>query len=140
MYLAPSRGFKPSICNHPFGRYSFATMPEGVQHGVLSYNLDINEAWYIPPVFAEGQPPRFIQLVPGKDDTMESWFKIGGADAMADRLIAEKRMQPCIITTSKLQFLQNQPDMMKNVRTLKADDFKTWDERRQALEALLTKK
>ena len=140
MYLAPSKGFKPSIYRHPFGRYSFATMPEGVQHGQLSYNLEADEAWYIPAVFTEGQPPLFIQLVPGKDDTMESWFKVGGADAMADRLIADKRMRPCIITTSKLQFLQNNPDMMKNVRTLKADDYKTWDERQQALEALLTKK
>ena len=69
-----------------------------------------------------------IRLVPGKDDTIESWFKIGGADVMADKLIAQKKIRPVIITTS---------DKGEAVATLRADDYKTWPERRQALENIL---
>lgn len=70
---------------------------------------------------------------------MESWFKVGGADAMADLLTAEGKTKPCIITTSQLSFLHRgfgpQPDI--KVHTLRADDYKTWAERRQALEKML---
>ena len=54
-----------------------------------------------------GQPtmPVMIQLVPGENDTMESWFKVGGADAIADRLIADGHTKPCILTTSNLVIL-----------------------------------
>jgi hypothetical protein len=59
---------------------------------------------------------------------MESWFKVGGADALADVLIAQKRCKPCVLTTEPLE----------KARVLRADDFKTWQERRDALEKLLT--
>jgi len=86
--------------------------------------------------------PAFIQLVPGEGDTMESWFKIGGADAIADRLLADGKTKPCVITTSTLDFM-NQGGMggMQmpgfKVRTLKADDYPTWAQRRRALFRLL---
>ena len=66
--------------------------------------------------------------LPGKDDTVESWFKIGGADVMADKLIAWGNIRPVMITTS---------DKGEAVATLRADDFKTWPERRKALETIL---
>jgi hypothetical protein len=97
-----------------------------IPHGVVSYDLNKGEAKYVP---ASGGGSNVITLVPGKDDTLESWFKVGGADAMADKLIAEKRMKPCTIVVGK--------GSGKNV--LRADDYKTWTERQKALEELMLK-
>ncbi len=138
MYLAPSKGFKPSIADHPASPYHFAGMG-AIQHGMVSYNLDLNEAWYVPGTDMRESMPKLIQLVPGKDDTMESWFKIGGADAVADKLIADKKIKPCILTTSSLDFMKQAGDNAPQIQTLRADDYKTWAERRQALESLLLK-
>ena len=138
MYIAPSKGFKASVCSHPSARYNFATMGD-IEHGRTGYDLNSGEAWYMSPMTKKRVRPAFVQLVPGKDDTMESWFKLGGADAMADQLIAEGKINPVIITTSSLGFLNQgfgpRPDL--KVHTLRADDFKTWGERRKALEKLL---
>ncbi len=138
MYLSPAKGFKPSVCSHPQERYSLASMGD-IEHGRTGYDLNSGEAWYSSPITKNRVRPTFVQLIPGEGDTMESWFKVGGADVMADVLIAEGKTKPCIITTSKLDFLHPvfgpQPDV--KVKTLRADDYKTWDERRKALEKLL---
>ena len=87
-----------------------------------------------------GGMPVFIQLVPGEGDTMESWFKVGGADAICDRLVADGAIKrPCIITTSRLDFMNQGPQQMPGfkVNTLRADDFPTWTQRRRALVRLL---
>ena len=70
-----------------------------------------------------------IQLVPGRGDTAESWFKIAKANLIADKLIAEGKARPCILTTANV----------KGAKQLKADDYKTWAERRQALIRLISK-
>ena len=90
MYLAPSKGFKPSVCSNPAATFTYATMGE-MEHGIVSYDLNAQTAWYRP---AEGKAEFKIVLVPGKDDTIESWFKIGGADVMADKFIANKKLPP----------------------------------------------
>jgi hypothetical protein len=129
MYLAPVKGFKPSICQHPASTYSFAAMGADIPHGTVRYDLNTCTATYTPATLAAGKKTVTIQLLPGKDDTPESWFKIGGADAIADKLIAQQRCQPCILTTAPV----------KGAKVLRADDYRTWEERRQALEKLLTK-
>ena len=138
MYLSPCRGFKPSIASNPFGPYSFSTMGN-IEHGPTGYDVERQEAWYISHMPNRGAVPVFIQLVPGENQTMESWFKVGGADAIADKLVAERKTRPCILTTSKLEFMNNEngphPDF--KILTLRADDYKTWAERRHALEKLL---
>lgn len=68
-----------------------------------------------------------IRLIPGETDTSESWFKIGGADAMADALIAKGKIKPCILTTAAVD----------TPLTLDAGDYHTWAERRKALEKIL---
>ena len=68
------------------------------------------------------------------DDTIESWFKIGGADVMADKLVSQGRTLPCILTTDA----DRQPSEGQKAYTLRADDYPTWPARRQALEQLLT--
>jgi len=71
---------------------------------------------------------------------MESWFKVGGADAIVDRLLADGKTKPCILTTSNLDFMQNagMPQMPGfKPRTLRADDYPTWSQRRRALVKLL---
>ena len=77
--------------------------------------------------------PVLIRLIPGQDDTMESWFKIGGADVMADKLVSQGRTLPCILTTDADQ----QPSEGQKAYTLRADDYPSWPARRQALEQLL---
>ena len=73
---------------------------------------------------------------------MESWFKVGGADAITDRLIADGKAKPCIITTSSMDFMgggggggMQMPGF--RINTLKADDYPTWTQRRRALVKLL---
>ena len=138
MYLSPDKGFKWSIADNPRSPFNYTSQGD-IPHGRTSYDLERNEAWYVAPM-QQGQMnmPTFIQLVPGKGDTMESWFKVGGADAIADRLLADGKTRPCIITTSTLDFMQG-PSRMPSFkpRTLRADDYPTWSHRRRALVKLL---
>ena len=155
MFLSPDKGFKYSIADNPNSPYNFASQGE-IEHGRVAYDLEQNEAWYTSPT-PGGQPaaggmgmfsmPTMIQLVPGKDDTMESWFKVGGADAIVDRLIADGKAKACILTTSSMDFMQNMPGGGGarqgggmpgfQMDVLKADDYPTWSMRRAALIKLL---
>ena len=128
MYLAPYKGFKPSICNNPANVYTYNATGDKKEHGVVRYMVEKDEACYIPAGYQEGQEYPMILLVPGENDTVESWFKIGGADVMADKLIAQGNIQPVIIITS---------NKGQSIATLRADDYKTWPERRKALENIL---
>ncbi|MCR5679092.1 MAG: hypothetical protein K6G08_02630 [Prevotella sp.] len=139
MFLSPDRGFKYSVADNPRSPFNFASQGN-IAHGRISYDMERKEGWYTAPMQTGGpmQFPTFIQLVPGKDDTMESWFKVGGADAIADRLIADGKTRPCILTTSTLDFMQGMPQMPGfSVKTLRADDYPTWTQRRRALVKLL---
>ena len=127
MYLAPSKGFKPSICDNPSNVYTYNAIGEK-EHGVVRYNVGKDEACYIPAGYQEGKEYPVIFLVPGEDDTVESWFKIGGADMMADKLIAQGKIPQVIIIASNKE---------KTIATLRASDYKTWPERSKALETIL---
>ena len=131
MYLAPSKGFKPSVCNNPASAYYYPTAGE-IAYGQLRYDLNRGVACFTPGA-NNGNAPVLIRLIPGQDDTMESWFKIGGADVMADKLVAQGRTKACILTTDATQ----QPSEGQLVYTLRADDYLSWPARRQALEQLL---
>ncbi|MDE6268245.1 MAG: hypothetical protein K2M04_04090 [Muribaculaceae bacterium] len=129
MYLAPSKGFKPSICNHPASPYHFASMGADVPHGTVTYDLNTSTATYTPAgINTATVEPLVISLVPGENDTPESWYKIGGADAIADALIASGCCPPCILTTAPTE----------GAIQLRAADFPTWQQRRLALIFLLT--
>ena len=137
MYIAPGNGFKFSIADNPYSPFNFASQGD-IQHGRTAYDLARQEAWYTSAMPGGMVMPVFIQLVPGEGDTMESWFKVGGADAIADKLLADGKTKPCIITTSSLDFMpggQRMPGF--RIRTLKADDYPTWSLRRRALVKLL---
>lgn len=135
MYLAPSKGFKPSICQHPSSPYHFAAMGKDIPHGTVRYDLNTNTGYYFPPT-AEPIAPVLIRLILGPNDTKESWFKVGGADAIADKLFAEGKTKPCNMITDAFADADFSNAKMK-VYTLKASDYKTWEERRRALEELL---
>ena len=140
MYISPARGFKYSVADNPASPFNFASQGD-IQHGHTGYDLEQQEAWYMSPMSRQGMTfPKFIQLVPGQGDTMESWFKVGGADAIADRLLADGKTKPCIITTSALSFMQQSgmPQMPGfEPKVLRADDYPTWTQRRAALIKLL---
>ena len=131
MYLAPSKGFKPSVCNNNAGAYYYPTAGD-ITYGQLRYDLNRGVACFTPGA-NKGDAAVLIRLIPGQDDTIESWFKIGGADVMADKLVSQGRTLPCILTTDADQ----QPSEGQKAYTLRADDYPTWPARRQALEQLL---
>ena len=138
MYLSPDKGFKYSVADNPAGPFSLASMGENVEHGRTAYDVERGEAWYMSPMSKKRVMPTFIQLVPGENDTMESWFKVGGADAIADKLVADGKTKPCVITTSDMKFMQQGPQAPDfKVLTLRADDYQTWAQRRHALVKLL---
>jgi len=138
MYLAPDRGFKHSILENPKNPYYLQNMGE-TPLGVVAYTNEGGNivATYTPAGASGGAPAAgkgqarlvTIQLVPGRGDTAESWFKIAKANLIADKLIAEGKARPCILTTANV----------KGAKQLKADDYKTWAERRQALIRLISK-
>ena len=138
MFLSPDRGFKYSIADNPQSPFNFASQGD-IAHGRVGYDVERQEAWYMSPMPATPTMPAFIQLVPGEGDTMESWFKVGGADAIADRLMADGKTKPCVITTSSMEFMhQGGPQMPDfKIHTLRADDYPTWSLRRRALVGLL---
>lgn len=140
MYLSPDKGFKYSIADNPQSPFNFASQGD-IAHGRVGYDVERQEAWYMSPMPATPIMPVFIQLVPGEGDTMESWFKVGGADAIADRLIADGKLKSCVLTTSTLDFMRQGPQMPDfKVITLRADDYPTWSQRRRALIKLLMNK
>ena len=134
MYLSPDKGFKYSVSNNPAAPYSLLAMGD-IKHGKVSYDLNTNVAYYYPPVDKDPLLP-LIRLIPGADDTMESWFKVGGANAIADKLLAQGRTQPCNMITDVNAKADFSKAKMK-VYTLNAADYKNWAERRKALEQLL---
>ena len=139
MYLSPSKGFKRSVAESPSSPFSFASMKD-IPHGTVSYDLNQGAAWYFSPMSTGGGfvMPNMVRLVPGKNDTMESWFTVGGAAAIADKLMADGKLGSVIITTGDLNFggMPMPPGM--EIPELRADDFKTWGQRRRALFRLLT--
>lgn len=140
MYLSPDQGFKYSIASNPEGPFNFASMGD-IPHGRTNYDLSRQEAWYMSPMPAQPTMPVMIQLVSGQNDTMESWFKVGGADGIVDRMLADGHTKPCVLTTSSLDFMQQGGMQMPGLqpRVLRADDYPTWPQRRRALVRLLTK-
>jgi hypothetical protein len=141
MNLSPDLGFKYSISNNPNSPFSFASMGD-IQHGRTGYDVERQEAWYMSAMPQTPTIPAFIQLIPGKNDTMESWFKVGGADAIADKLQADKKTKTVVLTTSSMDFMgqgggMRMPGM--EPRVLRADDYPTWSQRRRALVKLLLK-
>ena len=139
MYLSPDQGFKYSVADNPVSPFNYASQGD-IEHGRIAYDLDRQEAWYTSPMPRQAMMmPVFIQLVPGDGDTMESWFKVGGAGAIVDRLVADGKTKPCILTTSSLDFMQGGGMQMPGfkVRTLRASDYPTWSQRRRALVKML---
>ena len=139
MYISPDAGFKYSIADNPKSPFNFASQGE-IAHGRVSYDLQRNTAFYSSGNMRMGVMPAFIQLIPAEGESVESWFKVGGADAIADRLIADGNTKPCIITVSTQDFSQQRggmqmPDFKMN--KLDANDYPTWSQRRRALVKLL---
>ncbi len=121
MYLSPDKGFKYSI--------SKAQVKDlgNVKHGIVTYNYGEGTAVYHSAGNSQAAPT--ISLIIGKNDTDESWFKVGGADDIADRLVAEGKIQGCAF------FVGETP--LPGTKILRADDFATWDKRSKAFEDLL---
>lgn len=121
MYLSPDKGFKYSV--------SKAQLPDvgNIQSGTVQYDYAAGTALYFPAAKADNAET--IYLIPGKNDTEESWFKVGGADDIVDRLIAKGQIKPCSLVVA--------PVAPQGAKVLRADDFGTWKQRSEALKDLL---
>lgn len=124
MYLSPDKGFKYSVAK------SYNGGEKNILRGTVQYDYAAGTALYYPA--GKEADAETITLIPGKNDTAESWFKVGCADDIADILIAEGKIRPCSLVVTSV--------MPESGKVLKADDFNTWQERSQALEKLLTGK
>jgi len=139
MFISPDAGFKYSIADNPQSPFNFASQGE-IAHGRVSYDLQRNTAFYSSGNMRMGVMPAFIQLIPVEGESVESWFKVGGADAIADRMIADGKTKPCMITVSATDFSQQQGGMQMpgfKMNKLDANDYPTWSQRRRALIKLL---
>ena len=139
MFISPDAGFKYSIADNPNSPFNFASQGE-IAHGRVSYDLQRNTAFYSSGNMRMGVMPAFIQLIPVEGESVESWFKVGGADAIADRMIADGKTKPCMITVSATDFSQQQGGMQMpgfKMNKLDANDYPTWSQRRRALIKLL---
>ena len=139
MFISPDTGFKYSIADNPNSPFNFASQGE-IAHGHVSYDLQRNTAFYSSGNMRMGVMPAFIQLIPVEGVSVESWFKVGGADAIADRMIADGKTKPCMITVSATDFSQQQGGMQMpgfKMNKLDANDYPTWSQRRRALIKLL---
>lgn len=139
MYISPDAGFKYSIADNPKSPFNFASQGE-MDHGRVSYDLERNTAFYISGNMRMGVMPAFIQLIPVEGESVESWFKVGGADAITDRLIADGNAKPCMITVSAQDFSKQQGGMQMpgfKMNKVDANDYPTWSLRRRALVKLL---
>lgn len=139
MYISPDAGFKYSVADNPKSPFNFASQGE-MDHGRVSYDLERNTAFYISGNMRMGVIPAFIQLIPVEGESVESWFKVGGADAITDRLIADGNAKPCMITVSAQDLSQQQGGMQMpgfKMNKLDANDYPTWSLRRRALVKLL---
>lgn len=131
MYLSPDKGFKWSVLSDPRKAYDVQKIGK-VNFGKVIYDLNKMTATYVPSgIVYDGEGLekmvkagiKVIQVVPGKYDTMESWFKVGQVNLIADKLISDSA-KPVIITT----------ETVKGAVVIKADKYKTWQERRVAVE------
>lgn len=121
MYLSPDKGFKYSVAR------AFDGGERNILHGTVQYDYAAGTALYYPA--GKEKDADLITLIPGEYDTAESWFKVGRADDIADILIAEGKIKPCSLVVTDV--------VPQNSKYLKADDFNTWEERRQALKNML---
>lgn len=131
MYLAPEKGFKPSVANHPKNTYSYFSSAD-VKFGKIFYNLNDSTAKYIPDGVKEENDLPVVQLLSGKNDTFESWFKCGFADIVASKLLAEGKIKPCILVSGNYKG--------NSAAVVSAEKIKTWAERQNALEKVLMEK
>ena len=139
MYISPDAGFKYSVADNPKSPFNFASQGE-MDHGRVSYDLERNTAFYISGNMRMGVMPAFIQLIPVEGESVESWFKVGGADAITDRLIADGNAKPCMIIVSAQDLSQQQGGMQMpgfKMNKLDSNDYPTWGLRRRALVKLL---
>lgn len=139
MFISPDYGFKYSIADNPKSPFNFASQGD-IAHGRVGYDLQRNTAFYTSANMRMGVMPTFIQLIPVEGESVESWFKVGGADAITDRLVADGNAKPCIITVSAADLSEQQGGMQMpgfKINKLDANKYPTWSQRRRALVKLL---
>lgn len=126
MYLSPDKGFKYSISYAPKSGYYLPAMSK-MEHGSIRYDYANSTALYVHPQATASSP--VITLIPGADDTAESWFKIAHANAIVDKLVSEGKCKPCSLVVAS--------EPVPNSKVIRASNSRSWNERAKALENYL---
>ncbi len=130
MYLSPDKGVKQSMALGTKNIYNPQVLGN-IPYGAISYRYGDNEATYRSVGNGIGRTIT-ITLVMGKGDTVESWFKDGNANYVVDKLVAEGKCKSDIILN-----VVPEGTAVKNPLVIRADDYKTWEQRSRALERVL---
>jgi len=121
MYLAPEKGFKRNVALFPTRQYNeYQLQKFGYK---VTYQPDMAVCQPI-----DGATEKNVLLVAGQGDTFETWFKIAQVDLIMDKLSADGKCKPCKITI----VTADKAASIKADLTIKADDYKTWADRRAA--------
>ncbi|MCQ2204056.1 MAG: hypothetical protein MJZ15_06400 [Bacteroidales bacterium] len=130
MYLAPEKGFKRSIAFIP--GYSNNENDVRTDYTPVAYKT-LDNAQKIAVCTPSGECTKTIKLVASKNDTFESWHKIGQVNIIMDQMVANGEVKPATL------YMTDNNNGIKADITINADDYATWEERREALRQALKK-
>jgi len=136
MYLSAGKGEKQSMCYGAKNAYDIQTLGD-IPYGKVSYDVESNSATYSSAVTADnsGKDARRVTvfLVAGPDDTVESWFKDGCANLVADKFASQDKKLKIRLVSVKTDAI------IKGDVVLNAKDYKSWEARTAALEKTISK-
>jgi len=130
MFLSPGKGEKQSMALGTKNAYNLQALGD-INYGRINYRYGDNEATYTSANSGKSKP-KAITLVMGKDDTLESWFKDGCANLVADKLVADGQCTDCVVL-----YVVADEAKAKTSLVLRSDDYKTWEQRTNALKKVI---
>lgn len=137
MYIATDEGFKRSIAEMPGHPYEHDAKGK-IEYSPVTYKMDNNAdgtvykyAMCIPNVKTGSETLPTVTLVAAKGEMYESWYKVGQANVVMDNLVASGQAKPCV-----LYMMPSDSEKASGI-VVRADDYATWADRRDALAAAI---
>lgn len=137
MYLSPDKGAKQSVARGAKNVYNPQNLGN-IPFGKVSYNINDNIATYQSVPTKTNTAPDAkritVALITGKDGTVESWFKDGCVNFIADKIAADEENKFITLISA------TDESKVKADKVLRADDFRNWEERVDSLIKVIKKK
>lgn len=129
MYLSPSKGEKQSMAFGPKNEYDVQSLGN-IAYGKVCYKYGDNTASYISA--SKSSRPLTITLVYGEDESVESWFKDGCANLVADKFVSEG-----VCPNGVAFYVVPEGTKVTTPLVLRSSDYNTWEKRTSALAHML---